>query len=391
MKEYTSALLPMKAIYMGRNVRLPALMKIAELAADIAENGLLTPILVYEVKPRGFEVIQGHRRLHSIQSLAEEAFEKHFSRGIPVTVVTGVTYDEAQLMKVDHGNEVGLSDPMEIQLCGNILFSQGKSEKEAVIRLAALMDRIKPMKSEKLKKYQTMLADAKLLTIKGMTEEAKAKLKDAEDFLFNYRRGYIQNIHNAWRCPTVVMAALYLKATGTAPEKGTDFFTEQKLPKGITYQHVTSLWKAFEKDLTHKDETGKLKYNKTLPGPDFTAKWNEICTELNKAAEDSESGGTRAKAMSAGDMEKELTEGKWQSNGFQMLTRHHRKEEGVDTARLMALDKLAFLAELLSERAPKEWADAVELAEGIIKIQTEAQTQAVRVEAPARASGGKKK
>lgn len=387
MVEFKSQLIPLKSIYMGRNVRIPSLMKIGELAADITENGLLTPISVYEVKNRGYETIQGHRRLTAIMSLDEKTIAKLFPQGIPCNVISGITYDEAQLMKVDHGNEVSLSDPFEVQLCGNLMFSQGKSEKEAVIRLAALLDRIKPMKADKLKKYQSIISDAKLLDIKGMKEESKGKFKEAEDFLFNYRRGMIQNIHNAWRCPVMVMAALYLKAVGEAPKEGSDFFTETPLPKGLTYQHVTSLWKAFEKDLTHKDDKGQQKYNKKMPGPDFMAKWKEICTDLTP--KEGESTAPRPKAMSAGDMETELKEGKWLSNGFQMLTRHHRKEEGVDAGRLTALDKLAFYAELLSERAPDEWASAVKLAEGIIAAQTAATSEAAPPK-PAKASGKKK-
>lgn len=383
MVEFKSAIIPVTSIYMGRNVRLPALMKIGELAADIAENGLLTPISVYEVKGRGFEVIQGHRRFTAILTLDPKLFKS----GIPCNVISGITFDEAQLMKVDHGNEVSLSDPFEVQLCGNLLFSQGKSEKEAVIRLAALLDRIKPMKSEKLKKLQSLRSDAKLLEMKGMKEEAKAKEKEAEDFIFTYRRGMIQNIHNAWRCPHVVMAALYLKAAGEAPPKGADFYTEQPLPKGLTYQHVTSLWKAFEKDLTHKDETGKFKFNKQLPGPDFTAKWKEICADLTPKVGEADK--PRPKAMAAGDMEKELKEGKWLSEGFQLLTRHHRKEEGVDASRLAALDKMAFYAELLSIRAADEWAEAVKLAEGIIAAQVAATTE-VTPEAPKKSKGGRK-
>jgi hypothetical protein len=88
-------------------------------------------------------------------------------------------------------------------------------------------------------------------------------------------------------------------------------------------------------------------------------------------------------------MEKELKEGKWLSNGFQLLTRHHRNEEGIDASRLSSCDKLAFYAELLSERAPDEWASAVKLAEGIIAAQTAATSEAAPP-IPKKANGKKK-
>jgi ParB/Sulfiredoxin domain len=391
MSNFITQLVKLALIYVGRNVRLPSLMKIQELAADIAENGLLTPIVVYRVKDK-FEVIQGHRRESALRSLLAndpERFNVLFPNGIPVTIVEGVTYEEAQEMKIDHGNELSLTDPMELQLCANMLFAQGKGEKPVVIRLASLMDRMKPMKADKLKKYQGMLADAQLWLEKGNKANAKEKQAEAEKFLLDYRRGYVQNLHNAYRCPHIVMAALYLKATGERPTKDEEFAVDEKvfLPVGLTYQHVNSLWKAFEKDLTILKD-GKQVHNRRVPGPEFNAKWKVICDELAKKAEASEDGTPRAKAMSAGDMETELKEGKWHSAFGQLLTRHHRKETGVDMTQLVTLDKVAYFAELLSERAPEEWAASVKLAEAIEKEQIAANEQAAPP--PKKAKGGKK-
>jgi hypothetical protein len=391
MVSFVTQLVKLAVIYVGRNVRLRTLMKIQELAADIAENGLLTPISVYRVKDK-FEVIQGHRRFAALTSLFEtdsERFKTLFPQGIPVTIIEGVSYEEAQEMKIDHGNELSLTDPMELQLCANMLFAQGKSEKATVIRLASLMDRMKPMKADKLKKYQGMLADAALWVEKGNPTNAKEKQAEAEKFLLDYRRGMVQNLHNAYRCPHLVMAALYFKATHERPSKDEEFYTEAPLPMGITYQHVNSLWKAFEKDLTLLKD-GKQVHNRRIPGPEFNAKWKVICDELAKKSSDEADGTPRAKAMSAGEMESELKEGKWQSGFGQLLTRYHRKESGVDMNTLKTLDRIAYFAELLSERSPDNWVASVKLAEAIEKEQIAANEQAAPAPVIKKAAGRKK-
>lgn len=385
--KFINLITTLASIVMGRNVRLPSLMKIKELAEDIAENGLQTPPMVYEYAPGKYEVIQGHRRISAIMSLAPDVFAKWFPDGVPVTVVTGISYEDAQLMKIDHGTELSLTDPMEVQLCANMLFKQGKSEKDVVTRLSLLMDRMKPMKSDKRKIYDTMLSDADLLDAKGNPEAARNKRSEAAVYLFNYRRGMVQNLHNAFRCPQIVMAALYFKATGV-PSTDPDMAVEEAtiLPKGLTYLHVTQLWKAFEKDLEIK-ENGLPKYNKRIPGPGFQTKWTEICTELSETADSKASGDTRPKAMSVNELTTEVTEGKFLSQGFKLLTLYHARAKDVDTGKLSLLDKVAYFAELVHDRSPDEWADFVKLAEGIEKEQNAATKEQAPPPAPEKKAG----
>lgn len=380
----------------GRNVRLNHLMKADELCADIHDNGLLTPLTVFS-KGKQMLVIAGHRRAAALRMLFSsepEHYKTLFPKGIPVSVATGITEAEAEAMKVDHGNEVGLQDPMELQLCANILFQQGLTEKAVVIRLAALMDRIQPMKADAAKKYRQMLADAELWKEKGNLTEQKNKLAEAYTFLLNYRRGKVQNLSAAFDCPDVVMASLYFKATGERPSDVSGFSVgkDEELPDGVTYEHVKKLKTAFAKDMEVK-ENGTNKYSKRMPGPEFLAKWNEIKADLKKKADDSADKVVRDKAMSSGDMEKELTASKWNSKGFQILTRHHRNEKDVDMAQLKSYDQIAYFAELLSVRAPKEWAECLKLAEAIEKEQIAATQEALKLEpvAPKVHKGGKNK
>ena len=397
MLNFTSQYVNLESIIVGRNVRLPGHgMKIEELSADIHDNGLQTPLTVFG-KDGKFLTIAGHRRRMALQKIYNEeplVFAKLFPKGVPVTIANGITEDQAEAMKVDHGNEVGLSDPMELQLCANILFQQGCNEKQVVIRLAALMDRIKPMKADKAKKYRQMLADAELWKEKGNLTEYKAKIAEAETFLFQYRRGMVQNQNAAFKCPDIVMAALYFKSTGERPPVESGFAVEKTevLPDGLTYEHVKKLETAFGKDLLVL-ENGTSKYNKRVPGPEFLAKWAEIKADLLKKAADSENQVVRDKAMSAGDMEMEIKSSKWNSKGFQILTRHHRNEKDVDMAQLKSYDTIAYLAELLSARAPKEWADCVKVAEAIEKDMVAATQQAIVPvpEKPKKVVGGKGK
>lgn len=380
----------------GRNVRLPSLMKIEELYEDIHENGLITPLTVF-MKGKVALVIAGHRRRAACQMLFDrepKIFAKHFPNGIPCTVASGITEAEAEAMKVDHGNEVGLSDPMELQLCVNILLFMGLTEKAVVIRLAALMDRIKPMKADKAKKYRQMLADAELRKEQGNMLEYNAKIQEAYTFLLNYRRGMIQNHAAAYECPDVVMASLYFKSTGERPPQESGFAVDKDevIPDGLTYDHVKKLRAAFAKDLDTRVD-GVCPYTKRVPGPEFLGKWEEIKVEMKQKTEDASSKTPRDKAMSAGDMDEEIKKAKWSSKGFQLLTRHHRNEKDIDMTVLKGLDSIANIAELLATRAPDEWVNCVKLGEAIEKEMIAATQNGTKppIQKPAKVVGGKGK
>ena len=396
MLTFSTKSVPLGEIITGRNVRLPSLMKIEELYEDIHENGLITPLTVF-MKGKQALVIAGHRRHAACTMLfAKEPkiYAKHFPNGIPCTVTSGITEAEAEAMKVDHGNEVGLSDPMELQLCVNILLYMGLTEKACVIRLAALMDRIKPMKADKAKKYRQMLADAELRKEQGNLLEYNAKIQEAYTFLLNYRRGMMQNHAAAFECPDVVMAALYFKSTGERPPQESGFAVDKNevIPDGLTYDHVKKLRTAFGKDLDTRVD-GACPYNKRVPGPEFLSKWEEIKAEIMQKAIDSASKTTRDKAMSAGEMDEEIKKAKWASKGFQLLTRYHRNEKDIDMTVLKGLDLIANIAELLSTRAPDEWVNCVKLGEAIEKEMIAATQNDTKppIQKPAKVVGGKGK
>ena len=347
----------------GRNVRLVQYMNVPELAADIGANGLNVRPKVVAIKD-GFEIISGHRRIRAIKHLKDNdpvAYAEHFKNGmVDVEVLTGISYEEAQFLKIDHGNEQPLKG-LELQNCANMLFDFDLSEKQVVVRLASLLDRVMPMKANAKKKLADMQVQLdQLIALKSEPKLIAAKQAEIVTAIFEYRRGAVQNLHNTYRSPSIVMAALYYKETGEYPD---GFDKSVPLPARITTSDITKAYKAFATDLEETDESGVRKYNKELPGPVFGAKWAEILNE-SKQKEDAQPG-DRNKSKSYKDLEAE-SKSKWVSTGFQLLTQHHMNKD-VEVGFLKTEDKMLFFAEILSERAPDAWAEAVALAQNLIK------------------------
>jgi hypothetical protein len=352
-----------KSLVMRANVRLAAHYNVGPLKADILENGLLTPVTVFNISAKENEVIRGHRRVTALLEIAIEdpkAFKKLCPNGIPVTILEGITYDEAQTMKVDDTNYQPLTDPFEVQMCSNVLFKAELNEKQVVLRMAGILDRIHPPNAKNRKSFAEIQSSLRIAEEAGMAKEVKIKQAELDDAIFKQRRGKIQNLHAAFRCPNIVMAALEYKATGAIP----DDFKKEYLPPNLNYDQVKNqLWKAFLLDLElDKGKGGSLKYNKRTPGPNFLAKWGTICKTAKDLTAKQESGDTetRAKAQSG----KTMQESKWMSTGFTQLTNHHSGQE-INTDLLDGYDETAYFAELLKERSPKEWDDCLALAKGL--------------------------
>jgi hypothetical protein len=347
--QHTAKSVPLTDITVGVNVRLPNRYSIPNLAADIMQRGLITPILCWLTALKVIEVLQGHRRLAAIKWIEQNnpaAFSKWFGKGVPIIMVDGITADEALTMKVDHGNELSLSDPFELQMCANLLFQSNHTEEFVIIELASLMERLNPMKSDKSKELATMrvdLADAK--EKKDATRAAKLE-EGIVKLLFEYRRGMVQNLHNTFRCPDVVMAALYFKATGETP----DGYAGEYLPK-LTTGQVTALWKAHKDDLEIRDGKGLPKYSKKLVGPNFREKWAQLI-EAEKRV-DSEPETTRPKAMSAKDIDAEVKEGKWSSPFAHALCLHFLGNKQVEG--LAEMDTRSYQVELVAKHDPKAY------------------------------------
>jgi len=356
------------ALILGFNVRIPGRAKIEELYQDIYENGLQVPISAYQMDADA-EVIAGHLRTQCVLRLYEEdraRYEELFPNGMPVNIIEGVTYEQAQELKVDHGNENPLLDPMEAQLCADLLFDNHKTEMQVAVKLAGLLDRLKPMKANRKKELTRLQEDLKLYNETGKFEQAADKQKEIDEFLLKYHKGRIQNMKAVWRCPHIVKATLWYKSTGEHdwPENlGLSTDRETYLPIGLAIDDVKRLSTEFDKDLELVVD-GKKIYNKRIPGPNFNARWETII----KRSQDNEGKEPTVRQKAFAKTELEEDEKLWTSQLAKSLAQHHRRDpECVDLNTLKSYDQIAYFAEILAERAPDEWAEAIQLAQGLEK------------------------
>ena len=358
------------AIYRGRNVRLPGNANKEELYQDIKANGLKIPMVVFGVGDL-YEVIRGHLRDESLDRLKDEEparFEELFPGGvIRCLVLSDITYEQAQLEKLDHGQENPLMSPMEVQLSMNFLFDAGYKEVEIAVQLAGLMNRVSPMKATTRKEIEQLQRDVEMYEKEGRFVDVEEKKKKIAQMYLDYRKGKIQNCKAIWKCPHIVMATMWYKATGGERnwDGQLDINIDEKiyLPTQLQVAQVAkTLWPAFKKDIDIL-ENSKPKYNKRVPGPNFNEAWNKICEK--SVERENTPDVVRPKAFSKDDLTTD--EEKWDSAGFSLLCRSHRRETDVDPGVLKELDRVAYYAEILSERAPTEWAEAVKLAVGLEK------------------------
>lgn len=333
------------------NVRLPNLYKVEPLADDIEQNGLDTPIMVFQpVKDGPFEVIRGHRRRKALilfKSRNPEGFAAKFPKGIPVELRVGIDAKEAARLKVDHGNVLALSHEHEIQMAASMLFDSGANEMEVAVALRGLFEASKPMRGKNLLKVQAL--EAKLSDATAL--EATAIQSEINKVVKAYHRGRVQNLKNVWRCPKIVTDARYFHACGQRPE-GVE--TTVYLPK-VGISEAKALWKALEKDLAILDETTMIsRYSKRLPGPNFQAAWEAVC----KADQEREPKGPRSKAMSGGKIRESA--GTYSSVGFRAICGLHCGDNPEVGPVVKESDELLYTAELVAKHDPSLWEAVVE-------------------------------
>jgi len=342
--KYQNTTVKLQDITIGKNVRLPNNLNLDTLRDSIAINGLQEPITVWNPTKETTELIRGHRRVAAISQIAtkdQQRFAELFGKGIPCFLATGITSIEAVLLKLDHDGQQGLSHPYELQETANQLFAIGKDEAEVVALTSGLMDKVCPM-SPKVR--------AEIVELRKAGKEA-----DAEKRVFDYRRGLVQSLHNAFRAPDKVMFALYRQATGVAPEGVTEY-----LPN-LTTAQVTKLWSEHMKDAGIL-EKGMPKYSKAIPGPLFSTLWESLCKEdKEKASKPKEN---RPKAMSSKDMRDEVTGRGFKSEVVCKLIDYHagNKESGADIG---DLDTFAYYGDLLRKHDATSWEKVVATAKEI--------------------------
>ena len=344
-------------VTMGENPRLPTNLEIPALAENIGVVGLLEPIHVWYPKGDGVaEVIRGHRRLMALVELQDKnpmVFAEQFPDGVPAIVWDDITEEEALILKLDHGGQVTLSDPHELQMSAKMMFDKGFTEAQVANQLKPLIVKLAPLSANMQKDIKGLEARITAARAADDSTEIAVASKELEERIAKGFRGRVQHLHNVARCPDIVNASLFYKACDIKPEG----FEDDVLPK-LTTDMVKALWKAHSKDLEDIDEeTGAPKYNKTRTGPLFVEKWHEILKKEAEAATGNTP--TKPKAMSAKDMNGEIKDGKWESVGFYKLTEHHTGDKTVEGLALIdreykALDLVKQYSDDLFEMVIKE-------------------------------------
>ena len=346
--KYTQIHIQPDTLTFGENPRLPTNLNIPAMRDSIETLGkLLEPVTVWQPEAGIFELIRGHRRSFAILEILAEnptRYAEIFPEGIPAFEVEDVTVEEVVELKLDHTEQQGLSDPHEVQMSANMLFAIRKTEADVAFQLASLIEKINPMKSKaKADKaeLEEKLADAK---VQGKPKAIDNAEKAIKKHIADYRRGFVQHLHDVYRCPHVVNAALYHKACGEQPAG----FEEEYLPR-LTNAQVNSLWKAHKEDLeVIDDDTGVPKYNQNRVGPQFSEKWASL-VKTEKEANNGDPTPPKPKAMSGKDMKAEVGE-RWNSVGFCKLTGWHSGDKEVEG--LDALDAQYHLLDLVAKEQP---------------------------------------
>lgn len=322
-------------VILGANPRLPERLHLEPLAESIRQDGLLQRPLVARIGDE-YIMIAGHRRWMAIRLLSDDEHKRLFPQGIPVIVRTGLTRDEVERAKVDHGNMIDLSCKAEVYLAAEILLRAGATEKEVATTLTSLLDRVFPLRASARRKLQDL--DAKILEARG---KARSNLcKERDDFYASYRRGVVQELHNVFRAPSLVRAAFIFKDTGVKPEG----FEKVTLPQNITTAQIRKCFEAHQQDMRDKP----LEYTKDAPGPMFLNRWQEIIA----SEEGEESPTKRRKSLSAKAMMDLITDGVVSSKVGKLVVSRCAGDavEGLD-----AFDSIARCAELVSAHDADLW------------------------------------
>jgi hypothetical protein len=367
-----SAMLSLEEITVGHNVRPEnEYGDMFALQQSVIEQGLHQPLVIWqetitEVGKKAKEIINhllcGYRRVKVLKAIKEQdlpIYEIHFPQGIPCIVYTGLTKEEADVIKADDADSKHApSSEYALQLAANVHFAQGKSEKTVMIRCMGLLKEPPATKAAKLVLLRIDREKALAANALGVVKVLDDQILEE---LFVCHRGRMQRLSHVYRCPPQVLACLHKAAVGTNPEG----FEEMVLPM-LKSEDPAKLWKAHEADCKIKDEVGRNKYTALCTGPAFKAAWDAIITRNKEADEKKATGEPNAKAMSAKDMTKQLTDNKWMSTIGQQITESH-----IDSKKtlpdLANLDFNAYMAEIVQRHDPVAWAEVVKNAKCLLK------------------------
>lgn len=328
----------------GANTRLLVSNDFEGMARSIEDRGIDEPVQVWKNDEGKLEILRGHRRFGGatiVSNLNPKVFKKHFPNGIPVIIRKDITSaSDAAMAKVDHGTVVSLKYRSERDRAVAILKDEGLTEEDICARLEGLFA-----------KFQNAVPSDKRDRLKELRAKPIENRKEIRKLVHGTYKGQLQAGIRVWKCPKIVQQTMeFLEAKEPLP-KGI------KCPTKLTYGDVSKLSEAQEEDNRAKDDNGMPLYSKGNPGPTFKALWAEMLNQAPKSK------GKQPKAMSNKDMEAQLTNGIWDSEGFKKLTLQHSGKK--DVKGLKAADAKLYLVDLVIRHEPRAWADFKAKAEAI--------------------------
>lgn len=327
----------------GQNTRMGASNDFEGMARSIEDRGIDEPVQVWKNEDGRFEILRGHRRFGGatiVSHVNPKVFKKHFPNGIPVIIRKDITNaSDAAMAKVDHGTVVTLRYRSERDRAVILLKDQGLTEEDICARLEGLFT-----------KFQTAVPSSKRDKLEELRVDPIKNRKEIRKLVHETFKGQLQASIAVWKCPKVVQQAMeFLEAKEPLP-KGA------KCPAKLTYGDVKKLAKAMEEDCQILKD-GVPIHSKGNPGPNFKGLWAELLKAEPKKGE------VRAKAMSSKDMDAQLTNGIWDSEGFKRLTQQHSGKK--DVKGLKEMDAKLYLVDLVIRYQPAAWKDFAKVAESI--------------------------
>jgi hypothetical protein len=371
----TLKLISLDSIWAGENPRVIKDSHIEGLVKDIGENGLIERLTVGATPNEDGVpnmVLKGHCRLLAITALAAsdpDAYAKHFPEGkVRVILVKDATPEEMLAIKLDHGQQQGLTNWWELYLSFKMLFDgmPGMTEKAASVRLSNLIDNVTPLKGNKADKILKLRQAVKDADGQKARWEAEKK-RDEEQF--QTRRGLLQVLNRVRRAPHVIAATMCRTYTGRLLE---GFKESQLMEGGLTNRQIGALYEAHKLD-TALDNPNNLdsddcpKYNQDVPGPNFWKAWKDIQEEKSKTDPSKK----RPKSLSSNAILEPVKDGQIRSKAGQLLSQHHAGRE-IDVAAMREADARAYYADVLSKHDPEYWAACVERATALAAEASEA-------------------
>jgi len=347
--------------YPERNVRID--VDHSNLVPSIAAHGLEKPLVV-SVRKSGVNAgLRGHLRIAAITEIKAnnpKAFKKHFSKGIPCIVVPDLTEAEEDVLLVDHGSEKPLASKGELFLA---IERFNQPEKATTLHVANLLDRVCPL-SAKLKAELKAIRETGKAALNGVTDPvALAQItKDYEakyqERYTNIRRGSVQKLRKILTLPKSVRSAFLRGYNG---EKGLI----------INETQVMTLHKAYVKDTEDKNTP---KPSMDMPGVNFLATYAKMEAEAIKAAEGTKEPTIRRRKSAD-------VEGAINTSDSRIIQAAMQYTMGTDVPELKELEHLAVVAEVISKRDPKLWAEVEARYTEICQQQNEATIAGVAVAA----------